>query len=184
MRKYIPIAEIESRDPEWAARIRERDKEKMRRLRAADPEHARELGRAAYARDPERHLARKKAWREANPQMQKIMKANYKRGSRAKYIRQSIRSEAKQKGVGFDIGLEWIEVRVERGTCELSWMPFNFDSTREKHKDAPSIDRIIPGGDYTEDNCRLILFGLNSLLRWSPPRTAVARLYELRGVYG
>jgi hypothetical protein len=34
MRNYIPIVQLEARDPAWAARVRERDKNKRRRQRA------------------------------------------------------------------------------------------------------------------------------------------------------
>jgi hypothetical protein len=179
VRTYIPIAELEHRDPAWAQRVRKRDREKCRRLREKNPEKFRAYARSAYAKNPEMLRAKTKAWRLSNPEKAKETKENYKKNSRAKYIVQSVRSAAKQKGVVFDISVEWVQRRLDDGVCELSGLPFDFFVL----KDMPSIDRRIPGGDYVESNCRLILFGLNSLLRRSGDAGipyAVTRIHELR----
>ncbi len=39
-----------------------------------------------------------------------------------------------------------------------------FDMTLDGHKrrpNAPSVDRIKPDGDYTQDNCRIVLWFIN-----------------------
>jgi hypothetical protein len=131
-------------------------------------------------RNPER-AARIRAYdrsrpRRGNPDREREYKKHFKETNRAKYIMQCVRNEARQKGVCFEISEAWVQERLDTGKCELSGLPFCFNETR----DLPSIDRRIPGGDYVESNCRLILFGLNSLLRHCGDAQAVARIRELR----
>lgn len=178
-RVYVPVAML---SPERLERRRETESRKRRRLRAADPEAAKETARRGYWRDPAGHQAKTKAWRAANPDKVRQSKQRYRSEKRAAYIVQMVRAEAKKKGVKFDISQEWVQSRLDMAVCELSGLPFNLTDP-ENRKDAPSIDRIEPDGDYTEGNCRLILFGLNSLLRRrgnAGIRHAVARIHELR----
>jgi hypothetical protein len=174
-RKYIPTGMLSAEALE-TRRAKERDR--RRRQRASGTEHERAAERGRYAANRETVLAQKKIWRKANPESLRATKRKYREQSRARYIVQAVRGEAKQKGVKFDISVDWVARRLERGVCELSGLPFS-----DELRDIPSIDRRIPDGDYVEENCRLILFGLNSLLRRSGdagvPR-AVARIHELR----
>jgi hypothetical protein len=124
MRNYIPMNDVLSRDPKWAARIRERANVSRRRVRA-DPKH------------------------------------------RARLMLQAVKDEAKRKGVTFSLSLQWFQARLDGGVCEMSGMPFDF---RTKKRGTPnantaSVDRIVAGGDYTENNCRMILFCINNSLR-------------------
>lgn len=59
-----------------------------------------------------------------------------------------------------DIDIHWVMDRLERGTCELTGVPFVYET---RHPFMPSIDRIDrtqPG--HMRDNCRMILWGLNA----------------------
>jgi hypothetical protein len=84
---------------------------------------------------------------------------------RARVMRQGVKDEARRKGIEFDLSLEWFETRLKVGVCELSGLPFDFERGGKTAKpNAPSIDRIAPGGHYTETNCRMILFSINRAL--------------------
>ena len=112
------------------------------------------------ARDPER----------ANRvRVRDVMKRRRQRNSpekRAQVMRQGVKDEAKRKGVQFDLSLAWFQVRLDAGICEMTGMAFDFEKTgtgRTAHN-APSIDRVVHGGDYTVANCRMVLFALNRAL--------------------
>lgn len=79
--------------------------------------------------------------------------------NRAKYMWLAVRSEAKRKGVKFDLTVEWFDSRINAGTCEMSGLPFHFD--KPGHPNTPSVDRRAAGGHYVQANCRMILRSLN-----------------------
>jgi hypothetical protein len=74
---------------------------------------------------------------------------------------------------------------LQRGCCAVSGVKFNlkrFDDALVKHPFAPSIDRILSSGGYTEDNVRLVCVAVNfGMGQWGPEvymtlaRAAVAR---------
>jgi hypothetical protein len=141
----------------------------------------RENCRARYQIKKEEHRVRMAQWRAENPNYNSRYRASRKQEKRALYIVQAVRCEAKKKGVRFDISVGWVQSRLDLGVCELSGLPFSLSS--DDRKNLPSVDRRIPGGDYIEDNCRLILFGLNSLIGRNGDAgisRAVARVHELR----
>jgi len=104
----------------------------------------RRLARKCYARNPDRDKARTKAWRLNNPIASKAHNlVNY----------------ARQNGPS-DIDVAWIMERLDRGVCELSGVPFVYETG---HPHMPSIDRIkVTQPGHMKDNCRVILWGLNA----------------------
>jgi hypothetical protein len=75
----------------------------------------------------------------------------------------STRLRAEDKGVIFSLDAEWVRTRLEM-VCELTGLPFDLEPGRRIGRFnpyAPSIDRRIPGGNYTPDNCRMIVMALN-----------------------
>ncbi len=57
----------------------------------------------------------------------------------------------------------WIRSKLE-GHCELTGLPFDFEhggKVGRFNPYAPSVDRAISGGDYTPDNCRMVIMALN-----------------------
>jgi hypothetical protein len=69
------------------------------------------------------------------------------------------RTRANRRNLAFDLTLEWIEARWT-GNCECSQVPFEIFGSKLF---APSIDRIDPKKGYTQNNCRVILWGINML---------------------
>lgn len=65
-----------------------------------------------------------------------------------------------KKKFAFDLTREWC---IERwtGKCELSGIPFVFGS-QTRFSFSPSIDRVDSAKGYTQDNCRFILYAINS----------------------
>lgn len=73
-----------------------------------------------------------------------------------------VKQRAKEKGVNFDLTIEWFETRLKAGACELSGLPFDLEAKRGRN--SPTIDRITAGGHYTQANCRMILWSINRAL--------------------
>jgi hypothetical protein len=58
-----------------------------------------------------------------------------------------------------------------KGRCEVSGIPFNFKKREGKRRRpwVPSIDRIVAGGPYSFENCRLVCSGVNyAMNEWGP----------------
>jgi hypothetical protein len=71
------------------------------------------------------------------------------------------------KGLEHDLTKEWAE-RTFTGYCSLTGLPFINRAQGPAGKSggvaySPSIDRINPLKGYTQDNCRWVLFAVNSL---------------------
>ena len=72
------------------------------------------------------------------------------------------RARAKRKGMEFDLDTAWVLEGLLVG-CAMTGLSFNYNPT-DKYASplSPSIDRINAGGPYTKDNCRVILWAVNS----------------------
>lgn len=76
---------------------------------------------------------------------------------------QSRRLAARDAGLPFDLTDEWAKARWT-GCCELSGI--EFQKNPNGHGPWPfscTIDQIIPGKGYTQDNSRFVLMGCNGL---------------------
>lgn len=112
------------------------------------------------ANNPGKALERRRIWGEKNKD--KIAARTIKNISSRLY--QSVNSRAKKEGVPCDITPEWIEEKLHQGVCEISGIEFELakpPGTNVRVPNSPSIDRIVAGGSYTQDNCRLVLLCLN-----------------------
>lgn len=70
------------------------------------------------------------------------------------------RRRAEKKAFSFDLTEEWCLARWT-GSCELTGIPFQF-GTQTHFPFSASIDRIKSSEGYTQDNCRFVLFAVNS----------------------
>lgn len=82
--------------------------------------------------------------------------------TRASRLVAAAKGRAKDRGLPFDLDVEWVLERLEVGICQLSGKPFDLSETRSMS--TPSLDRIDPKGGYAKTNTRVILFGLNAAL--------------------
>ena len=74
-------------------------------------------------------------------------------------------NRAKEQGVACDLDRDWIKKKLA-GRCELTGLPFMQDAdkpdqVRYQSPFSPSLDRIVAGGSYTKDNCRMVLWAVN-----------------------
>jgi hypothetical protein len=88
----------------------------------------------------------------------------YRKRNRARDLVRHAKFRAGKQGVSFDLTshLQELQERIDRGACELSGLPFNFDGGRTW--DSPSLDRIDPGGGYLYRNIRVVCHAVNSAM--------------------
>lgn len=168
----------------WAREWRERNPDRLREMKreshlrhkdeinarrrerlATDPAYKAamdERTRRSYEKNRDKLLAKAKERRLANPGAQRAMLAEHRRKNPVSWYIYSIRKSAKADGVPFDLTVDWLKQRLDAGICEMSGVAF--DRSKKRGANSPSVDRIIPGGPYTQANCRVILWSLNHAL--------------------
>lgn len=136
--------------PEQAAANRA---ETNRKWRERNRQHLRDQSRKWDLENPER--ARERELRRSTTTT-----------GRAKKLFNAARSRAKMYNLPFDLTLEWVAARLERGTCEKTGLTFSLIQGRGQGSQdlyTASIDRITPALGYVQTNCRLIVWGYNCL---------------------
>lgn len=74
----------------------------------------------------------------------------------------SVKARARNQSVPFNLTTDWLSSQVEAqdGCCAMTGIKFKLD--RETHSPfAPSIDRVVPAGGYTQENCRIVCYIVN-----------------------
>lgn len=130
--------------------------------RKNNPDKFRKRGIQYYKDNKERLKAYAKKFRQENPDYLKQQRKNHWEKNRHCVLWSSAKKSAKVQNVKFDLTKEWIKQRLDFGICEMTGLLFDMEGKRTK--DTPSIDRIKPGGNYTMNNCRMILWSLNHAL--------------------
>lgn len=75
----------------------------------------------------------------------------------------AVRVRCANKGLICTLDEEWIRSRLA-STCEMTGLPFDLEGGKKVGRFnpyAPSIDRIIAGGNYTKENCRMVVMAIN-----------------------
>lgn len=74
---------------------------------------------------------------------------------------QPVKSRARQQNLPYDLTKEWLEKRW-KGVCELSGLPFAMEIGNGVSPYSPSIDKIVPAFGYVQNNCRVVLWAINT----------------------
>ena len=75
----------------------------------------------------------------------------------------STRTHARKAGIKHTLSAAWAKKKYT-GFCELTGLAFRISPRGSGPSPySPSIDRIDPTAGYVPENCRFILFGINSL---------------------
>jgi len=72
----------------------------------------------------------------------------------------SAKKRAEKRGLSFCLTKDWFEEKVDAGVCELTGVPFRYETNSPWR---PSPDRINNEFGYEPWNTRMILLGLNRL---------------------
>lgn len=73
------------------------------------------------------------------------------------------KNRAASKGWDFDLTPAWAQEKLQKGICEVTGIPFNFErGTVNAHNPfRPSIDRRDTSLGYTQDNCQMVVVAYN-----------------------
>lgn len=102
---------------------------------------------------------RERTYKQSKPELIAERYSKWRQEKRGFALVNVARNRAKSKGVPFDLDPEDIQARIDRGSCEITGIPF--DLTKPRSWNAPSLDRINPSEGYIRTNTRVILYSLN-----------------------
>lgn len=73
-----------------------------------------------------------------------------------------VRCRAKKKNLDFDLTLDWIQEKFDKGVCEVTGWKFVYNVYGEgRNPFTPSIDRIDSNKGYTQNNCQMVVWMYN-----------------------
>lgn len=72
------------------------------------------------------------------------------------------KKRATKKNLDFTISKKWIFEILQKGLCEVTNISFDLSRKGMRNFYSPSIDRIDNTKGYTQDNCRVVIWGYNS----------------------
>ena len=153
------------RNKEKFKEYRLRNKDRIRSCRQdyyqKNKERLKEYSRVYHEKNKEKRLAAAYAYKKLHPEI--AQKAHQKARTKRPWERPlaNAKNRATKKGFAFDLTREWCE-RIWQNKCAVSGLLFAFGD-RSHYPFAPSIDRIDSSRGYLQDNCRFVLFAINSL---------------------
>lgn len=134
--------------------------EKLKQWRLDNPEAAKAKDRAKYESNREKHNQRSAAYKKAHPEVSQKAYKTARKKRPWEWPLTNARNRSQKKSFAFDLTREWCEQNWT-GACSLSGLPFQF-GTQTHFPFSPSIDRIDSSKGYTQNNCRFVLFAVNS----------------------
>jgi|GEM_PF-3282481 len=119
------------------------------------------------------HIAERVVKKNACVECIKEQKARARRNQSFDFLAgvlfRSARSRVRLRGstekIAFDLTAEWIRVRLEKGVCEVTGLPFKMPDGAGKSGPtcySPTLDRVVPSKGYTPENTRLVIHSFNA----------------------
>lgn len=87
---------------------------------------------------------------------------------RAMTLVNGAKQRAKNKGIPFNLTVDYIEQILGEGKCQVTGLPFEIKPYSEnghlcdKSMFVPSLDQINPSGGYTMDNVQVVVYNFNT----------------------
>ena len=147
-------------------RHRERYLEQFHQRDELHRDETRAKKKARYHTDPEPQKMSSQQYRRDNHEIVKVKDAARAQKARLaspwKELLHAARWRARKKNVPFELTNEWAAARWT-GRCEVSGFEFSLGQRTSGPKFfSPSIDRIDAIKGYVSDNCRFVLWAVNS----------------------
>jgi hypothetical protein len=122
--------------------------------------------RARYSANPEYYRARSAAYyRENREEQLELGRARFQRTRREtpwEIVVRNAAERSRKKGYAFNLTAEWAQSRWT-GCCEITGVEFVFGKGPGPRIFSPTLDRIDPVKGYVQDNCRIVIQGVNGL---------------------
>lgn len=134
--------------------------ERNKTWRKENPDKARALDKEKYERNKPAHQLRATKYRAEHPELRHKEYLNARKKCPWMQALTNARHRSLKKGFPFDLTREWCEQNWT-GTCAITGLPFSF-GTQKHFPFSPSVDRIKSDLGYTTNNCRFVLFAVNS----------------------
>ncbi len=123
----------------------------------------------------------KEEYYQKNKEKRKLNRIN----NRAKFMIRQIKQRAKLKNLEFDLDENWVNKKLNKGTCDLTNLKFDLQKPKKGYyanTHLPSIDRKNPKKGYTKRNSQIILWCINqaksewNITDWKLVRKAIGRI--------
>lgn len=106
-------------------------------------------------------------WRENNKEKIKVQHTKHRaspRGRASQIVAYAKKRSVRQK-VPFDLEIEDVVGQLEKGTCEVTGIPFQkYPGAQGPY--SPSIDRKAPELGYVKGNIQIVVWALNAARGW------------------
>ena len=74
------------------------------------------------------------------------------------------KSRSKKLNAPFDLTHDWLRAKLDAGRCQATGLPLSFeagDGQRNRNPWVASLDQIVPGAGYTQDNTQVVCWIYN-----------------------
>ena len=144
------------RGSRWYRENKEKVDARVKQRKAQDPKHFAAIKAAYYRRN-------KQKWQGYKVSAYRRRRTDFQ--ARARHMVAWLRLEAGRKEVPFDLTVEWVRERLERGVCEVTGLKLDITDEHRAGRRispyAPSVDRLSGPAGYLRTNCRMVVWIYN-----------------------
>ena len=99
-----------------------------------------------------------------DPEARKLKQEIYRQKTSSKAIQlfHAAKTRATKATLDFELTPEWVQAKLDVGRCEVTGLPFSWNSGNKTNPWGPSIDKVDPSKGYTIGNSRLVVWIYNT----------------------